>query len=247
MVAARVQADDGRRREAAEAVGLEPFAPERLARGRCRGRGRSESCRADQQMPRRTAQASAPQRRSRLLARDRRASRDGRCQARHPAARECARVCRRRNSSMRTDLPGIADSRRGSYGLVAAGGVGRGGADDDRARTTAQRGRRWRLWGPYVSERAWGTVREDYSADGAAWEYFPHDTARSRAYRWSEDGLAGICDDQQRLCFALALWNGQRPDPEGAAVRPDRAPRATTARTSRSTTSTSTPRRPTRT
>jgi Glycosyl hydrolase family 63 C-terminal domain len=70
---------------------------------------------------------------------------------------------------------------------------------------------RWRRWGPYVAERAWGTVREDYSADGDAWRSFPHDHARSRAYRWSEDGLAGICDDQQRLCFALALWNGRDP------------------------------------
>src|SRR5512142_1117775 len=69
----------------------------------------------------------------------------------------------------------------------------------------------WRLWGPYLSERSWGTVREDYSPDGSAWEYFPHDHARSRAYRWSEDGLAGICDNQQRLCFALVLWNGQDP------------------------------------
>src|SRR2546426_12319275 len=69
----------------------------------------------------------------------------------------------------------------------------------------------WRLWGPYVSERAWGTVREDYSAGGAAWEYFPHDHARSRAYRWSEDGLAGICDDRQLLCLALAFWNGRDP------------------------------------
>src|SRR5690242_5455590 len=69
----------------------------------------------------------------------------------------------------------------------------------------------WRRWGPYLSERAWGTVREDYSPDGSAWDYFPHDHARSRAYRWSEDGLAGICDDQQRLCFALALWNGKDP------------------------------------
>ncbi len=69
----------------------------------------------------------------------------------------------------------------------------------------------WRTWGPYLSERAWGTVREDYSADGSAWEYFPHDAARSRVYRWNEDGLAGICDDQQRLCFALALWNGHDP------------------------------------
>ena len=69
----------------------------------------------------------------------------------------------------------------------------------------------WRLWGPYLSERAWGTVREDYSAGGSAWEYFPHDHARSRAYRWSEDGLAGICDDRQLLCFALAFWNGRDP------------------------------------
>src|SRR5712675_3186307 len=66
----------------------------------------------------------------------------------------------------------------------------------------------WRIWGPYVSERAWGTVREDYSATGEAWDYFPHEHARSRAYRWSEDGLAGVCDRHQRLCFALALWNG---------------------------------------
>ena len=65
------------------------------------------------------------------------------------------------------------------------------------------------LWGPYLSERQWGTVREDYSANGDAWNYFPHDHARSRAYRWGEDGLAGISDEGQRLCFALALWNGQ--------------------------------------
>ena len=69
----------------------------------------------------------------------------------------------------------------------------------------------WRHWGPYVSERAWGTVREDYSADGDAWEFFPFEHARSRAYRWNEDGLAGICDDRQLLCFALALWNGRDP------------------------------------
>ena len=69
----------------------------------------------------------------------------------------------------------------------------------------------WRRWGPYLSERQWGTVREDYSPHGDAWEYFPHDHARSRAYRWGEDGIAGICDDQQRLCLALALWNGRDP------------------------------------
>ena len=69
----------------------------------------------------------------------------------------------------------------------------------------------WYRWGPYVSERQWGTVREDYSADGNAWDYLPHDHARSRAYRWGEDGLAGFCDIQQRLCLALALWNGRDP------------------------------------
>ena len=74
----------------------------------------------------------------------------------------------------------------------------------------AQRGN-WKRWGPYLSERAWGTVREDYSSDGTAWQYFPHDHSRSRAFRWSEDGLAGICDRAQSLCFALALWNGHDP------------------------------------
>jgi hypothetical protein len=69
----------------------------------------------------------------------------------------------------------------------------------------------WKRWGPYLSERAWGTVREDYSQGGTAWDYFPHDQARSRAYRWNEDGLAGICDRHQRICFALALWNGRDP------------------------------------
>ncbi len=69
----------------------------------------------------------------------------------------------------------------------------------------------WNRWGPFLSERAWGTVREDYSADGDAWNYLPHDHARSRAYRWNEDGLGGICDRHQYLCFALALWNGRDP------------------------------------
>jgi hypothetical protein len=69
----------------------------------------------------------------------------------------------------------------------------------------------WKRWGPYLSERSWGTVREDYSADGTAWDYFPHDHARSRAYRWNEDGLAGICDQRQHICFSLALWNGVDP------------------------------------
>ncbi len=70
---------------------------------------------------------------------------------------------------------------------------------------------KWRRWGPYLSERQWGTVREDYSAGGNAWDYFPHDHARSRAYRWGEDGIAGFCDEHEFLCFALALWNGKDP------------------------------------
>jgi hypothetical protein len=74
-----------------------------------------------------------------------------------------------------------------------------------------QQDRPWKKWGPYLSERQWGTVREDYSEGGNAWDYFTHDQARSRAYRWGEDGLAGISDDKQRLCFALALWNGKDP------------------------------------
>ncbi len=69
----------------------------------------------------------------------------------------------------------------------------------------------WKKWGPYLSERQWGTVREDYSDDGNAWNYFTHDQARSRAYKWGEDGLGGLCDDKQRLCFALALWNERDP------------------------------------
>ena len=69
----------------------------------------------------------------------------------------------------------------------------------------------WKKWGPYLSERQWGTVREDYSENGDAWNFFTHDHARSRAYRWGEDGIAGISDDKQHLCFALALWNGKDP------------------------------------
>jgi hypothetical protein len=75
----------------------------------------------------------------------------------------------------------------------------------------AARQKNWKRWGPYLAERAWGTVREDYSADGSAWTYFPHDHARSRAYRWGEDGIAGICDRHQFICFALAFWNGRDP------------------------------------
>ncbi|MGH7858412.1 MAG: MGH1-like glycoside hydrolase domain-containing protein, partial [Candidatus Binatia bacterium] len=76
----------------------------------------------------------------------------------------------------------------------------------------AKAGRKpWRRWGAYLSERQWGTVREDYSPDGSAWDSFPYEMARSRAYRWGEDGLAGISDDQQLLCLSVALWNGRDP------------------------------------
>ena len=84
-------------------------------------------------------------------------------------------------------------------------------AEKTRLEETTRRNVPWKKWGPYLSERQWGTVREDYSPSGDAWNYFPHDQARSRAYRWGEDGLAGISDEQQQLCFALALWNGKDP------------------------------------
>ena len=95
----------------------------------------------------------------------------------------------------------------------------------EQTRLEAQRQGRedWRLWGPYLAERAWGTVREDYSPQGDAWEHFSHDQARSRAYRWSEDGLGGLCDRQQILCFALALWNGRDPFLKERIISPSRS------------------------
>jgi len=83
--------------------------------------------------------------------------------------------------------------------------------EQKRLNIAREQGVPWKKWGPYLSERQWGTVREDYSEDGNAWDYFSHDQSRSRAYRWGEDGLAGLSDDQQQLCFALALWNGRDP------------------------------------
>src|SRR5882757_10779528 len=82
-------------------------------------------------------------------------------------------------------------------------------AEAERILARDQRREAWDLWGPYLSERQWGTVREDYSADGDAWSYFPHDQARSRAYRWGEDGLLGLSDNEGRICFAPAFWNGK--------------------------------------
>jgi hypothetical protein len=84
-------------------------------------------------------------------------------------------------------------------------------AEAERLTEDARREKNWKRWGPYLAERQWGTVREDYSPDGASWEYFPHSQARCRAYRWGEDGLLGITDRECRLCFALALWNGRDP------------------------------------
>ncbi|MBI2457212.1 MAG: glucosidase [candidate division NC10 bacterium] len=84
-------------------------------------------------------------------------------------------------------------------------------AEEKRLAEARERTAHWKRWGPYMSERQWGTVREDYSPHGTAWDYFPHDHARSRAYRWGEDGLLGLSDNHQRLCFALALWNGKDP------------------------------------
>jgi hypothetical protein len=83
--------------------------------------------------------------------------------------------------------------------------------EEVRVSESASRKKHWKRWGPYLSERAWGTVREDYSPHGNAWEYLPHDHSRSRAYRWNEDGLAGISDRRQFICFALALWNERDP------------------------------------
>jgi hypothetical protein len=82
-------------------------------------------------------------------------------------------------------------------------------AEEQRLEESRLKKAHWRRWGPYLSERQWGTVREDYSPDGKPWEYFPYDHARSRAYRWGEDGIGGICDNHQRVCFAIALWNGR--------------------------------------
>ena len=84
-------------------------------------------------------------------------------------------------------------------------------AEHKRLRAHGKLEANWKNWGPYLSERAWGTVREDYSPGGTAWEYLSHDHARSRAYRWNEDGLAGISDRNQYICFGLALWNGEDP------------------------------------
>ena len=97
------------------------------------------------------------------------------------------------------------DDGAGASGVVAET------AEERRLDEDARRARNWKRFGPYLAERQWGTVREDYSEHGTSWDYFPHDQARSRAYRWGEDGLCGFCDREGRLCFAVALWNGADP------------------------------------
>ncbi|HVT11386.1 MAG TPA: hypothetical protein VHE55_03900 [Fimbriimonadaceae bacterium] len=84
-------------------------------------------------------------------------------------------------------------------------------AEELRLKAAEEEGIKWKRWGPYLSERSWGTVREDYSPNGTAWDYFPHDHARSRAYRWNEDGIGGFCDERHHICFSVALWNGKDP------------------------------------
>ena len=84
-------------------------------------------------------------------------------------------------------------------------------SEEQRLYASEKREVHWKRWGPYLSERQWGTVREDYSPNGDAWSYLPHDHARSRAYRWGEDGIGGICDRRQHICFAIALWNEKDP------------------------------------
>src|SRR5262245_26793804 len=101
------------------------------------------------------------------------------------------------------------DRAQGGAARRADGGAA--GAEARRLEEAARREKNWKRGGPYLAERQWGTVREDYSASGESWDYFPHDHARSRAYRWGEDGLLGITDREARLCFALALWNGRDP------------------------------------
>ena len=92
--------------------------------------------------------------------------------------------------------------------------------EERRLEASENRKEHWKRWGPYLSERAWGTVREDYSAEGIVWNYFPHDHARSRTYRWNEDGIAGISDRHQKICFALSLWNGHDHNSKGTHFWP---------------------------
>src|SRR4051794_25018119 len=122
----------------------------------------------------------------------------------------CAGKGRRLNPSVgprRASSPRFSTERKDSVSAKKIIDV----AEQKRLNDARESGIPWKKWGPYLSERQWGTVREDYSQDGNAWDYFSHDQSRSRAYRWGEDGLGGISDDKQQLCFAVALWNGKDP------------------------------------
>ena len=103
-------------------------------------------------------------------------------------------------------------------------------AEEKRLQESERRIAHWKRWGPYLSERAWGTVREDYSEGGTAWEYLPHDHARSKAYRWNEDGIAGICDRHQKHLFRARAMERPRSDSERTACSDSPATKATTAR-----------------
>ena len=112
-------------------------------------------------------------------------------------------------SNSQSDSKGAAPRKRGQKTAAPSPFVDV--TEQKRLNEAREAGIPWKKWGPYLSERQWGTVREDYSQDGNAWAYFSHDQARSRAYRWGEDGIGGFSDDEQRLCFALALWNERDP------------------------------------
>ena len=120
------------------------------------------------------------------------------------AAPETARA---RRTARRTP----AAARRRSAKSHAVARTGTAATTEGKRLETPAAGAAWKQWGPYLSERQWGTVREDYSPHGNAWEYFPHDHARSRVYRWGEDGIGGFSDAEQRLCVSVALWNGRDP------------------------------------
>src|SRR6267142_122462 len=107
--------------------------------------------------------------------------------------------------------PRTIDRRRNPRPSAASEGGMSITAEARRLEESRERTTHWKRWGPYLSERQWGTVREDYSAGGNAWEYLPHDHARSRAYRWGEDGIGGFGDERLRLCLGVALWNGRDP------------------------------------
>src|SRR5205809_928765 len=143
------------------------------------------------------------------------ARRSGATLARRARDRRRARALHGRGRAGAPDRLHAPDRRRVMVETNAKPWTGKGckqmDAEHRRLEETRTKAAPWQKWGPYLSERQWGTVREDYSDSGNAWDYFSHDQARSRAYRWGEDGLAGISDDEQLLCFGLALWNGKDP------------------------------------